>query len=75
MRLENSANRIIDIVRIEILFAMPKNCKTYQAKKISIVKNIDQHLVSVTLKPVNIKWDKPTIVGATMLDLAKFYML
>ena len=23
---------------------------------------------------MNIKWDKPTILGATILDLAKFYM-
>ena len=23
---------------------------------------------------MNIKWDKPTIVGATILDLAKFYL-
>ena len=31
-------------------------------------------MVSVTSKQVNIKWDKPTIVGAAILDLAKFYM-
>ena len=43
-------------------------------KRFSSIKIIDQHLVSVTSKPVNIKWDKPKIVGATILDLAKFYM-
>ena len=53
---------------------MPKNRKIYQGKKIISIKFIDQHLVSVISKPVNIKLDKPTIVGATLLDLAKFYM-
>ena len=38
-------------------------------KRFSSVKKVDQHFVSVTSKPVNIKWDKPTIVGATILDL------
>ena len=40
-------------------------------KRFSSVKIIDQHLVSVTSKPVNIEWDKPTIVAAAILDLAK----
>ena len=36
---------------------------------------MDQQLVSVTSKPVIIKWDKPAIVAATILDLAKLYLL
>ena len=51
-----------------------RTAKFIKEKRFSSVKIIEQHLVSVTSKPVNIKWDKPTIVGATKLDLAKFYM-
>ena len=35
----------------------------------------DQQLVSVTAKPVNLNWDKPTIVGATILELAEIYLI
>ena len=60
---ESKRNRlIVDIVR---------NAEELQnlsnKKRFSSIKIIDQHLVSVTSKPVNIKWDKPTIVGATIL--------
>ena len=67
---ESKRNRlIVDIVRnAEELQNLSRK------KRFSSIKIIDQHLVSVTSKPVNINWDKPTIVGATILDLAKFYM-
>ena len=53
---------------------MPKNCKIYQGKKFSRVKFIDHLLVSVTSNSVNIKYDKPRVVDATILDLANVYM-
>ena len=67
---ESKRNRlIVDIVR---------NADELQnlsrKKRFSSIKIIDQHLVFVTSKPVTINWDKPTIVVATILDLAKFYM-
>ena len=67
---ESKRNRlIVDIVRnAEELQNLSRK------KRFSSIKIIDQHLVSVSSKPVNINWDKPTIVGATILDLAKFYM-
>ena len=67
---ESKRNRlIVDIVRnAEELQNLSRK------KRFSSIKIIDQHLVSVTSKPVNIKWDKPKIVGATILDLAKFFM-
>ena len=41
--------------------------------RFSSVKLIDTQLVSVTSQPISIKWDKPTILGAAILDLPKNY--
>ena len=37
-------------------------------------KIIDSNLASVTCNPTSTKWNKPTIVGAVILDLAKQFM-
>ena len=38
------------------------------------IKLIDENLATVTKTKLNITWDKPTIVGAVVLDLAKHFM-
>ena len=38
------------------------------------VKIFGESLATVSLKNQKIKWDTPTIVGATVLDLAKYFM-
>ena len=37
-------------------------------------KIISEELATVTTKPARVLWDKPTIVGAVILDLAKMFM-
>ena len=37
-------------------------------------KIFDENLAAVTLKQTKIYWNKPTIVGACVLELAKFHM-
>ena len=67
---ESKKNRLfVDIVR------NAKELQNLSRKKgFSSVKIFDRQLLSVTLRPVTIKWDKPTIFGATILELAKFYL-
>ena len=37
-------------------------------------KIISEELATITIKPARILWDKPTVVGAVILDLAKMFM-
>ena len=42
---------------------------------ISLIKIIDENLTLITKKKQSIHWNKPTIVGASILDLSKLFML
>ena len=42
---------------------------------ISLIKIIDENLTLITKKKQSILWNKPTIVGASILDLSKLFML
>ena len=45
-----------------------------QKQQLASVKIIDENLVVVAKKPSKILWNKPTLVGAVVLDLAKYFM-
>ena len=42
---------------------------------ISTIKVIDENLSLITKKKQNIMWNKPTIVGACILELSKLFMM
>ena len=42
---------------------------------ISLIKIIDENLTLITKKKQSILWNKPTIVGASIFDLSKLFML
>ena len=45
-----------------------------QKSNVKTVNIIDQSLATVNSKQIKIAWDKPTLVGAVVLDLAKEFM-
>ena len=67
---EGKRNRVnVKVVRKkdQLLTEMAKpNVKSF--------KIISEELATVTTKPTRVLWDKPTIVGAVILDLAKMFM-
>ena len=49
--------------------------KATSVGNINAVKIIDEKLSLITKKKQSIKWNKPTIVGACILELSKHFML
>ena len=68
---ENLRNRVsVSFVRTE-----EELLKATSDGKIFIVKIIDKNLTLITKKKQSIMWNKPTIVGASILELSKLLML
>ncbi|XP_075259949.1 uncharacterized protein LOC142351664 [Convolutriloba macropyga] len=67
---EGKRNRVrVKIVRSEEEVHQWTNKPEFQSFKI-----FDENLASVTLSLSEVLWDKPTIVGACILDLSKFHV-
>ena len=49
--------------------------KTTSKGNISSIKIIDENLTIITKKVQSIVWNKPTIIGASILELSKLFML
>ena len=49
--------------------------KTTSKGNISSIKIIDENLTIITTKMQSIVWNKPTIIGASILELSKLFML
>ena len=68
--MESKRNRTkMSIVRNETEL-LQKLCQS-SLKSFQIIHEV---LATITFKPSSIQWDKPTIVGAVVLDIAKKYM-
>ena len=68
--LESKRNRVnVHLVRT-ILAAQ----KAVDKSLLKTIKIFDENLAAVTLKQTKIYWNKPTIVGACVLELAKYHM-
>ena len=67
---EGKRNRI----NVQITQAKSKLSDLASCNSFNGVKIIDEKLLSVATKNSKVMWDKPTIVGSTILDLAKCFM-
>ena len=67
---EGKRNRI----NVQITQSKSKLLETTSKNKLKGVKIIDEKLVSIATKNSKVLWDKPTILGSTILDLAKCFM-
>ena len=67
---EGKRNRIkVKLARIE-----EETLKWTSAPQMKSFKIIDENLATISLNQTEIEWDKPTIVGACILDLSKKFM-
>ena len=70
-RCESLKNRVtVSFVRTE-----DELSKATSEGVISTIKIIDENLSLITKKKQNIMWNKPTIVGACILELSKLFMM
>ena len=68
--MESKRNRTkMSIVRNETEL-LQKSCQS----SLNSFQFIHEVFATITFKPSSIQWDKPTIVGAVVLDIAKKYM-
>ena len=65
----NLGRKKLEIVRNERELIQKKALRTLKNLQI-----IDDHLATISFSVTKILWDKPTIVGATILDIAKRFM-
>ena len=59
---------------VQITQSKSKLLETASKNNLKGVKIVDEKLVSIATKDSKVVWDKPTIVGSTILDLAKCFM-
>ena len=63
--------------RVTVSFARTEEelLKATSEGKVSLIKIIDKNLTPITWKKQSMLWNKPTIVGASILELSKLFML
>ena len=63
--------------RVTVLFARTEEelLKATSEGKVSLIKIIVKNLTLITKKKQSILWNEPTIVGASILELSKLFML
>ena len=61
-------------INVQITSSKSKLLETASKNKLKGVKIIDEKLVSIATKNSKVVWDKPTILGSVILDLAKCFM-
>ena len=64
-----------NIVRVTFVRTEEELLKTTSDGNISSIKIIDEGLSLITKKKLSILWNKPTIVGTSILELSKLFML
>ena len=67
---ENEGKRV-NVKLVKTREAVLENSDKSLLKSINI---FDENLVAITSRRAQIYWDTPTLVGACILDLAKFHM-
>ena len=63
--------------RVTVSFARTEEelLKATSEDKVSLIKIIDENSTLITKKKQSILWNKPTMVGASILELSKLFML
>ena len=67
---EGKRNRI----KVKLARSEEETLKWTSAPQMKAFKIIDENLATISLNQSEIEWDKPTIVGACILDLSKKFM-
>ena len=67
---EGKRNRI----KVKLARSEEETLKWTSAPQMKSFKIIDENLATISLNQTEIEWDKPTIVGACILDLLKKFM-
>ena len=64
-------------IRVTVSFVRTEEefLKATSDSKVSLFKIIDENWTLITKKKQSILWNKPTIVGASILELSKLFML